>query len=308
MPAIWIPKRLVEISLINTAAESAASFVRHCEMEYEGRIHAAASEVLASRCHIVMLTGPSASGKTTTANKLAAALRSRGCPSRVVSLDNFYKNLDDYPRLPDGSKDYENITALDLAEIERCLSELLETGETDLPEFDFVTEMRRAETTHLSLPGGVCIVEGIHALNPQLTSGLPRGSVYKIYAGLREEYSYRGQRVIPTRDIRLARRMMRDCKFRGHSLEKTLSMWGGVCMGEDKFIKVLKAEADLLLDTSFSYEICLLAPFMAPLAGSLPETHPQCEQLNSLAGRFALADPIPEALVPENSMLREFLG
>ena len=308
MPAIWIPKRLVEISLINTAAESAASFVRHCEMEYEGRIHAAASEVLASRCHIVMLTGPSASGKTTTATKLAAALRSRGCPSRVVSLDNFYKNLDDYPRLPDGSKDYENITALDLAEIERCLSELLETGETDLPEFDFVTEMRRAETTHLSLPGGVCIVEGIHALNPQLTSGLPRGSVYKIYAGLREEYSYRGQRVIPTRDIRLARRMMRDCKFRGHSLEKTLSMWGGVCMGEDKFIKVFKAEADLLLDTSFSYEICLLAPFMAPLAGSLPETHPQCEQLNSLAGRFALADPIPEALVPENSMLREFLG
>ena len=102
--------------------------------------------------------------------------------------------------------------------------------------------------------------------------------------------------------------MMRDCKFRGHSLEKTLSMWGGVCMGEDKFIKVFKAEADLLLDTSFSYEICLLAPFMAPLAGSLPETHPQCEQLNSLAGRFALADPIPEALVPENSMLREFLG
>lgn len=308
MPAIWIPKRLVEISLINTAAESAASFVRHCEMEYEGRIHAAASEVLASRCHIVMLTGPSASGKTTTANKLAAALRSRGCPSRVVSLDNFYKNLDEYPRLPDGSKDYENITALDLAEIQRCLSELLETGETDLPEFDFVTETRRAETTHLSLPGGVCIVEGIHALNPQLTSGLPRGSAYKIYAGLREEYSYRGQRVIPTRDIRLARRMMRDCKFRGHSLEKTLSMWGGVCMGEDKFIKVFKAEADLLLDTSFSYEICLLTPFMAPLAGSLPETHPQCEQLNSLAGRFALADPIPEELVPENSMLREFLG
>lgn len=308
MPAIWIPKRLVEISLINTAAESTQSFVRHCEMEYEGRIHAAASEVLASGCHIVMLTGPSASGKTTTANKLAAALRSRGCPSRVVSLDNFYKNLDDYPRLPDGSKDYENITALDLDEIHRCLAELLEKGETDLPEFDFVTEMRRAETTHLSLPGGVCIVEGIHALNPQLLQGLPRGSAYKIYAGLREEYSYRGQRVIPTRDIRLARRMMRDCKFRGHSLEKTLSMWGGVCMGEDKFIKVFKAEADLLLDTSFSYEICLLAPFMAPLAGSLPESHAQCEQLNSLAGRFALVDPVPEAMVPENSMLREFLG
>lgn len=308
MPAIWIPKRLVEISLINTAAESAESFVRHCEMEYEGRVHAAASEVLASGCRIVMLTGPSASGKTTTANKLAAALRLRGCPSQVVSLDNFYKNLDEYPRLPDGSKDYENITALDMDEIHRCLKEIVRTGETDLPEFDFVTESRKAETVHLSVPGGVSIIEGIHALNPELIAPLPAGSVYKIYAGLREEYSHRGQRVLPTRDIRLARRMMRDCKFRGHSIEKTLGMWGGVCAGEDKFIKVFKSEADLLMDTSFSYEICLLAPFMAPLAGSLPPEHPLCERLNSLAGNFALVDPLDEALVPKTSMLREFLG
>lgn len=308
MPAIWIPKRLVEISLINTAAESAESFVRHCEMEYEGRVHAAASEVLASGCRIVMLTGPSASGKTTTANKLAAALRLRGCPSQMVSLDNFYKNLDEYPRLPDGSKDYENITALDMDEIHRCLKEIVRTGETDLPEFDFVTESRKAETVHLSVPGGVCIIEGIHALNPELIAPLPAGSVYKIYAGLREEYSHRGQRVLPTRDIRLARRMMRDCKFRGHSIEKTLGMWGGVCAGEDKFIKVFKSEADLLMDTSFSYEICLLAPFMAPLAGSLPPEHPLCERLNSLAGNFALVDPLDEALVPKTSMLREFLG
>ena len=102
--------------------------------------------------------------------------------------------------------------------------------------------------------------------------------------------------------------MMRDCKFRGHSLEKTLGMWGGVCAGEDKFIKVFKPEADLLLDTSFSYEICLLAPFMAPLAGSLPPEHPLCETLNSLAGRFALVDALDETLVPAGSMLREFLG
>ena len=93
MPAIWIPKRLVEISLINTAAESAASFARHCEHEYEGRVHAAASEILGSGCSVVMLTGPSASGKTTTAHKLAEALRLRGTASQVVSLDNFYKDL-----------------------------------------------------------------------------------------------------------------------------------------------------------------------------------------------------------------------
>ena len=308
MPAIWIPKRLVEISLINTAAESAQSFVRHCEHEYEGRIHAAASDVLASGCKLVMLTGPSASGKTTTAHKLAAALRLRGTPAQVVSLDNFYKNLDCYPRLPDGSKDYENITALDVEEIHRCLEELVQTGKTQLPEFDFMTENRKSQRIPLDLEGGVCIVEGIHALNPILTSKLPQGQVYKIYAGLREEYSYRGQRVLPTRDIRLARRMVRDHKFRGHSLEKTLAMWNQVCAGEDQFIRVFKTEADLLVDTSFSYEICLLAHFVVPLAGQLPVTHPGCERLNELAGHFALVNPLPLELMPEHSMLREFLG
>lgn len=307
MPAIWIPKRLVETSLINTAAESAVSFMRHCEIEYEARIHAAASEVLASECPIVMLTGPSASGKTTTANKLAAALVSRGIPAEVISLDNFYKNYYDYPVLPDGSMDYENVTALDIPEIQRCLNELLQTGEVDLPLFDFVSETRKPERQHLKLPGGVCIIEGIHGLNPLLINGLPEGSVYKIYAGLREEYSHKGQRVLPTRDIRLARRMIRDGRSRGHSLEKTIGMWQSVCNGEDQYIKVFKSEADLLLDTSFSYEICLLAAYVTPLAGTLAPEHPCAEQLNRLAGHFALLDTLPESLVPPGSMLREFL-
>ena len=308
MPAIWIPKRLVEISLVNTAAESPQSFVKHCEGEYEARIQAAASEVLASGCKVVMLTGPSASGKTTTAHKLAAALCQRGSHTQVISLDNFYKNLDSYPRLPDGTKDYENITALDVEEIQKCLLELIQNGRTDLPEFDFLTENRKAERIPLELNGGICIVEGIHALNPLLTVNLPKNGIYKIYAGLREEYSYKGQRILPTRDIRLARRMVRDYKFRGHSLEKTLSMWDQVCAGEDQFIKVFKTEAQLLLDTSFSYEICLLAPFVTQLAGKLPDHHPKAERLNALAGNFALVTPMDFALMPENSMLHEFLG
>lgn len=308
MPAIWIPKRLVETSLINTAAESAKSFVSHCEIEYESRVYAAAGEVLASGCHVVMLTGPSASGKTTSAHKLAAALERRGCPAQVVSLDNFYLNLNDYPRLPDGTKDYENITALDIPAIHTVLSQLLTRGEADLPVFDFTTENRKPETEHINLNGGVCVVEGIHALNPILTETLPRDKVYKIYAGLREEYSHKGQRVLPTRDIRLARRMVRDYKYRGHSLEKTLGMWSSVCAGEDRFIKPFKVEADLLLDTSFSYEPCLLAGQIAPLAGKLPDDSPLAEILNSLAGRFALCDPLSLDLVPADSMLREFLG
>lgn len=307
MPAIWIPKRLVEIGLINTAAENPTSFVCHCEIEYESRVIAAAAESKSSECQIIMLTGPSASGKTTTAHKLAEALIRSGTHAVVVSLDEFYKDIENYPRLPDGSKDYENVHALDVEEIHRCLLALISQGEAEFPLFDFKTETRKPERQHISLDGGVLIVEGIHALNPLLTDVLPEGSVYKIYAGLREEYSYGGQRTLPTRDIRLARRMVRDNKFRGHSLEKTINMWPLVCDGEDMYIKAYKPNADLLLDTSFSYEICVLAPFVTELKGKL-EDPVLGAQLDDLADRFRRCNPLDEKFIPPQSMLREFIG
>ncbi len=307
MPAMWIPKRLVEVSLINTAAKTGKDFVMHCEFEYESRISAAAAEILHLNKRIVMLSGPSASGKTTTAHKLAAAIRARGEKAAVISMDNFFKNLDQYPRLPDGTKDYENITAVDLDTLQRCLNELLQTGKTQLPEFDFLTENRKAEWIPLELPEGVCIVEGIHALNPQTTAMIPGQRVYHVYVGLREEYSKGGQRIFSTRDIRLARRLVRDYKFRGHSLEKTLGMWPSVCAGEDRYIKVFKKQADLLLDSSFSYELCVLAGSMTQLAGELEGT-PLADQMNDLAGRFSLCEQLPIEWIPKQSMLREFLG
>ena len=156
--------------------------------------------------------------------------------------------------------------------------------------------------------GDLLLIEGIHALNPRLTALLPEGSAFKIYAGMREEYSRDGQRILPTRDVRLARRMVRDHKFRGHSLEKTFSMWPAVCEGEDKNIKVFKPEADLLLDTSFSYEVCCLAPFVTALRGELAPGTPYAAQLESLCSRFALCMPLPEQSIPRTSMLREFIG
>ena len=155
---------------------------------------------------------------------------------------------------------------------------------------------------------GVVVIEGIHALNPRLVAGLPAGSVYKVYAGLREEYSHGGQRILPTRDVRLARRMVRDYKFRGHSPQRTLAMWADVCRGEDENIKVFKPEADLLLDTSFSYEPCCLAPLAAALRGQVPPQSPWAESMQSLCARLALCTPLEAALVPTGSMLREFIG
>lgn len=198
--------------------------------------------------------------------------------------------------------------ALDIPAILRALTSLIETGRAAIPDFDFNREQRVRGTLEVRVDRGVAVVEGIHALNPRLVAGLPAGSVYKVYAGLREEYSHGGQRILPTRDVRLARRMVRDHKFRGHSLEKTFSMWPAVCEGEDKNIKVFKPEADLLLDTSFSYEVCCLAPFVTALRGELAPGTPYAAQLESLCSRFALCMPLPEQSIPRTSMLREFIG
>ena len=305
---IWIPKRLVELGLVNVAARSPEAFIDYCEQDYAARVEHAAACVRESGAHVVMLTGPSASGKTTTAHKLADCIAAHGRRSAVVSLDNFYKDLQDYPRLPDGSVDYESVDALDISAINRCLLELIRTGRTQLPDFDFCGERRRHGVIPVEVGDGVVVIEGIHALNPRLTALLPEGSAFKIYAGMREEYSRDGQRILPTRDVRLARRMVRDHKFRGHSLEKTFSMWPAVCEGEDKNIKVFKPEADLLLDTSFSYEVCCLAPFVTALRGELAPGTPYAAQLESLCSRFALCMPLPEQSIPRTSMLREFIG
>ena len=305
---IWIPKRLVELGLINLAAQQPAAFAAYCEQDYRSRISAAAQAVLQSGAHVVMLTGPSASGKTTTAHKLSEEIHRCGRESAVISLDNFFKNIENYPRLADGTPDYESVDALDITEINRALLEIVQTGKTEIPDFDFCREVRRQGTMSVSVGDGIVIIEGIHALNPRLTAMLPQGSVYKIYAGLREEYSHSGQRILPTRDVRLARRMVRDIKFRGHSLEKTFSMWPAVCEGEDKNIKVFKSEADLLLDTSFSYEVNVLAPFVIEFTGGLSDDNAYAAQLADLCARFSQCAPIDIAYLPQDSMLREFLG
>ena len=229
MITIWVPKRLVEIDLYNVAARSPQALADLSEQSYAQRIDYAAQKVQLSGAKIVMLTGPSASGKTTSAHCLAKALQKRGTPAQVVSLDNFFKGAEFYPRLPDGTLDYENPDTLDLPLIKQCLRELSETGKTVLPIYDFSAEKRSAEVEPIDLQGGVCIVEGIHALNPELTGLVKGDDIYRIYAGLREEYCIDGRRVINTQDIRLCRRTLRDAAARGRSPEKRPLPCGTAC-------------------------------------------------------------------------------
>lgn len=307
MPAIWIPKRLVDLNLINTRGLSKQSFVHHCEFEYESRVYGAAKEIISENRHIVMLTGPSASGKTTTAHKLKDKLEGMGKKARVISLDNFFKNRDDYPRLENGEKDYENVTAIQLDLFEKCIKELLEKGVAKFPQFDFTKEMRVDDAIEIEIEDGFIIVEGIHALNPVLLDLIPKEETFTVYAGLREEYSFRGQRILPTRDIRLLRRMIRDHKYRGHTPQKTISMWPAVCEGEDKYIKVFKPNADLLLDTSFSYEILIMHSALEDFKQYADDT-PQGQRLAQLLKVFDNIGFLPLGSMPESSMLGEFFG
>ena len=306
MITIWVPKRLVEVDLYNVAARSPQTLADLSERSYRQRVDYAAQKVQLSGAKIVMLTGPSASGKTTSAHKVAEALEASGTPAHVISLDNFFKGAQYYPRLPDGTLDYENPDTMDLPLVRQCLHELSETGRTTLPIYDFANERRSDETEAVDLQGGVCIVEGIHALNPELTGLVPAEDVYRIYAGLREEYAIDGRRVINTQDIRLCRRTLRDAAARGRSPAKTLAMWDRVLDGETRYIKGFKTTADFLLDTSFTYELGLIAKLLRKVCQRFTLEGHNAELWDETARRFEHVAPVELDLLPADSMLREF--
>ena len=177
-----------------------------------------------------------------------------------------------------------------------------------LPVYDFSAEKRSEETEAVDLQGGVCIVEGIHALNPELTSLVPGDEVYRIYAGLREEYCIDGRRIINTQDIRLCRRTLRDAATRGRSPAKTLAMWDRVMDGETRYIKGFKTTADFLLDTSFTYELGLISRLLGIVRRQFELEGHNAELWDETARRFEHVAPLSLELLPADSMLREFYG
>ena len=255
-----------------------------------------------------MLTGASAAGKTTSAHKLADAIAARGRHSVVLSLDDFYAGEGRYPKNPDGSDDYESLQSLDLPVLRRCLQELYRDGVCQAPVFDFKIQQPNGVQT-VECRDGVVIIEGLHALNPALTEELPADAVFLLYAGLREEYAAPdGSRCLATRDIRLARRIVRDYLFRGHGPSFTLGLWGHVCTGEDRYIKPYKYRADLLLDTTHTYEVCLWHNLLENMPEDPALSSVQHRQLEALRQKFAAFPSVETALVSQDSMLREFIG
>ena len=304
------PKARVQLAQLSERAHSdKAAYIAACEAHYEGRVAAAAKQIAQSGCPIVMLTGPSASSKTTTSKKLVAELRRLGRKSDIISLDDFFRDISDYPLLPDGSPDLENLWALDVELVNNCLSALVNKGCTMLPRFDFISQTRQLNVKQcLCDDETTLVVEGIHALNPALTEKVAGDKIFKVYAGLRTEYYEGNRRVIATRDVRIVRRMIRDVRERGHEAQFTLAQWGELQRGEELWIKPFKKDARMLIDTSFEYEPCLLGALLRDIAADETAGGNMRETLLALCERFSGLPDILPADIPQSSTVREFIG
>lgn len=300
--------------LEKTKADPAA-FLAECDGVYQQRLDAAADKIFArmSESPIVLLSGPSGSGKTTTAMKLAQALERRGVKTHTVSLDNYFKTMDTStaPRTPEGDIDYESPLLLDMDLLDETFTRLSRGEEVVVPKFEFARQMRNdSKGRPLRLERNeIAIFEGIHALNDDIAGRHPEATT--LYISARSDIRDGGDVVFKGTWMRITRRAVRDFNFRGTDLVSTFTMWHNVRRGEKRFISPFKQRANIILDSSLRYEVPVFAKYAAPLRQALERVshdNPRYQELKSLVAAFDRFEPIDEALVARDSLIREFVG
>ena len=294
---------------INENVESnVESFINDAESRFESSVSELADR-FSSDCDIVLLAGPSSSGKTTTAGKIAQKIKNSGRNAYTLSLDDYYRNAADIPLTEKGLKDFENVSALDIDLIHRTFSDLIEKRTAQVPEFDFVSGTRKPETRKLELKkDDLIIVEGIHALNPIITKGLDESHITKVYISVSSRVTDDSGRVVfSKRNLRLVRRMIRDYHYRNTSVEKTLSQWHEVLKGEDKYICPFERNASFRIDSFHPYEPCLFKSEAVELLKTVGEDSDVYPIVSELKNSFSELDTIDMSKLPANSLLREFV-
>ena len=299
------------LEYIVESAKNPEAFIKECEDRYNNKIEKIARNIAETeKVEIVMLAGPSSAGKTTSAKRMRMALAEKGINSHTVSLDDFYLDNCDSPKFPDGTPDFETVYALDIEFFKVPMNKLLNEGEADLPEFDFLTGARKAEYNHVKLGAtDVIIVEGLHALNPIITDCLPQDRLLKIYINVSSRiYDKTNTIVLNKRNMRFIRRMVRDYKFRGNSVEKTYELWLNVQYGEDMYLFPFKDNADIKINTIHLYESCVLKNTAIKLLSEIDKESKFYLQSQRLIKSLKKFPEIDSDLVPEDSLLREFIG
>lgn len=258
---------------------------------------------------LVLIAGPSSSGKTTFSKRLSIQLMTNGLKPYPISMDNYFVDRKHTPVDENGELDFESLYALDLPFFESQLKALLAGEEIELPRFNFTTGTREPSGEKLQIDDNMILVlEGIHALNPKLIPNIPDGNKYKIYVSALTTILLDNHNYIPTTDNRLLRRIIRDYKYRGYSAQETISRWESVRAGEDKWIFPYQEQADAMFNSALLFELAVLKDYAEPILRKVPNScaaHSEARRLLHFLNYFV---SVPDNQLPPTSLLREFLG
>lgn len=261
------------------------------------------------KVRMVLLAGPSSSGKTTSCRRLAVQLSVLGFDVKQLSLDDYFLPRERTPRQPNGDYDFETIDALDIPLLNEQLQQMFEGREVKIPTYDFIKgEPYFSGKTIQMTKESILVVEGIHALNPKLTADIDDELKFKIYVSALTQIAIDRQNIIRTSDNRLIRRIVRDNNFRGYSAYNTLKRWPSVRRGEEKHIFPYQENADIMFNSALLYELGILRPFAEPLLKMVPQCAEEYAEAIRLISFLELIEPIQTKYIPPTSILREFLG
>lgn len=290
----------------------ADKIIQVAEALHEKKIAAVADEITKrkDKVKLILIAGPSSSGKTSFTQRLSIQLAVNGIRPMSISMDDYYLNRVDGPRKPDGSYDFETIDAIDLALFNDHLHKLIDGKSVKVPKYNFRTGMReyRGREIHMT-DKSVLLIEGIHGLNDKLTASIPAENKMKIYVSALTPMSMDEYNRINTTDMRLLRRIVRDSQFRAHDAAATLELWDNVRYGEEQYIFPFQASADVMFNTTLIYEFAVLKKYAKPrLEAVTPDAGKAYYSARRLLGLLAHVEEIDDEAIPNNSILREFIG
>lgn len=284
----------------NLAKKDKSLLIQMSEEMYHEQIDDLVKEVLTRKTvKIILLAGPSSSGKTTTSNLIAKMLKKHNKNGLIISLDDFFLNRENTPRLPNGNYDFENITALDLAYFNTFLNDLFEKEYAYMPKYNFVTGEREKDLKQIRIDDEtILIIEGLHALNPSLLH-IPQDKLFKVYICVLSNFNDNDKPLINYTQLRLMRRCIRDYYTRARSISYTIETWQEVLNGEKLYIDPYKNQADFFVDSTHMYEPLLYANYLKPLLNKSKQKD-LFEMLNK-------CENLDKNIIPANSLLNEFI-
>jgi uridine kinase len=302
-----------DIGALNRAvrADQARELILVAEALHEGRFADVADAIVARRpdVRLVLIAGPSSSGKTTSSKRLAIQLLAHGLKPYPIGLDNYFVDRDRTPKNERGELDYEHLHAVDLDMFNDHLAHLMDGQAVQLPHYNFNTGIQEQGETIKLTSEHILIVEGIHGLNPELVESIAPERVFRLYVSCLTQLNIDRHNRIPTTDVRLLRRIVRDAATRGYSALDTLSRWRSVREGEQRWIFPFQENADFLFNSALMYELAVIRPRVEPLLLQIEPGSPHHVEAKRLLAFLGWVEPLADTrLIPDNSLLREFIG